>query len=385
MSVSSLGRSRSCTEGIASDVGPCDAVAGQSLKLAAATGSGPSVTVVIPSYNYGRYLADCVHSVLAQEGVDVEAMIVDDASTDDSLAVATRLAESDERVTVVQHEQNMGHIPTFNEGLAKATGKYLALLSADDMLTRGSLARATAVMEARPGVGLVYGHPRVIYGDDVTPGRTQGRGVRIWAGADWIGAQCRRGLNCIYSPEVCVRSSVQRSVGGYSDGLPHTGDLEMWLRIASVADIGRVNSDQAYRRMHGRGMMQTTFAGLLADLRGRRDAYEAFFRGPGSDLSFANRHLATAHRRLAEEALDHACLQLRREGRVSSEIAEYVDFATELEGPQVSRLWQWREYRLLGEGVDRPAASRTARLGYWAVRRDLEGRYRWSRWRLTGV
>ena len=174
-------------------------------------------------------------------------LILDDASTDGSRDVARALADGDARVAVIQHERNHGHIATYNEGLGQATGDYVVLLSADDMLTRGSLARAAAVMEARPRVGLVYGHPRVIH-DEITPARTRGRGVRVWAGVDWISAQCRRGLSCIYSPEVCVRSSIQRAVGGYTPSLPHTGDLEMWLRIAAVADVARVNCDQAYRR-----------------------------------------------------------------------------------------------------------------------------------------
>lgn len=351
----------------------------------AARTRAPRVTVIIPCYNYGRYLADCVHSVLAQDGVDVEAMILDDASTDDTIDVATRLADSDKRVTVVQHERNMGHVPTFNEGLANATGDYVVLISADDMLTRGSLARATAVMEARPDVGLVYGHPVVVYGNNITPARTNGRGARVWQGRDWISAQCRRGVSCIHSPEVCVRASVQRAVGGYTSTLPHSGDLEMWLRIAAVAGIARVNSDQAYRRFHGAGMLQTTFAGFLTDLRARRKAYDMFFSGPGAALPRARNDLAMAHRRLAGEALEYACLQLRSAKQLSPDLAEYVSFATELTVPEAPPMWQWREYRLLRARGERPAPLRSVSLRYSAVRHDVDRKYRWWRWRLTGV
>jgi hypothetical protein len=131
-------------------------------------------------------------------------------------------------------------------------------------------------------------------------------------------------------------------------------------------------------------MMQTMFAGLLADLRGRREAYEAFFAGPGAHLPTAEANLATARRRLAGEALDHVCAHLQKGGSVSPEMAEYVTFAAEL-GPEAARLWQWGEYRLLIAEADRTGPVRAARLGYGALRRDLEGRYRWSRWRLTGV
>jgi hypothetical protein len=312
-------------------------------------------------------------------------MILDDASTDDTLEVAGRLAESDDRVSVVRHKRNIGHIRTFNEGLAAATGDYIVLISADDMLTRGSLARATAVMETRPDVGAVYGNPVVVYGYDITPARTRGRGTRVWDGRDWISAQCRRGASCIYAPEVCVRASVQQTVGGYTSTLPHSGDLEMWLRIAAVADIARVNSDQAYRRFHGGGMLQTTFAGFLTDLRARRKAYDAFFDAAGADLPRAREDLATAYRRLAGEALEHACAALRRGEPFSPDIAEYVDFARDLKVPESSLMWQWREYHLLRAGAERSTALGSATLRYGAVRHDVEHRYRWWRWRLTGV
>lgn len=346
----------------------------------------PRVTVFIPCHNYGRFLVACVQSVLAQEAVEVDVLVIDDASTDNSAQIASALAEADPRVGVIVHERNIGHVPTFNEGLRRVSGDYTVLLSADDLLTRRSLARATAIMEANPSVGLVYGHARVVHGEEIGAARTRGRGAHVWRGRDWISAQCRRGLSCISSPEACVRTSVQHAVGGYTPSLPHAGDLEMWLRIAAVADVARVNSDQAYRRIHGAGMMQTTFAGLLADLRGRRDAYESFFVGPGARLPRAQRDLATARRRLAVEALDQACVQLR--GRESDHAAAeaYLDFAHEVLGADVSSLPQRREYELLRTSTaGRRTAVRSFHLGRSALRRDVEGRYRWCRWRLTGV
>src|SRR6476469_4372162 len=119
----------------------------------------PTVSVVIPCYNYGRYLADAVASALDQRRLDVEVIIVDDASTDGSAAVARAIAAVDPRVEVLVHEQNAGHIRTYNDGLARATGDYLVLLSADDRLPRDAVTRAVALMERHPRVGLVYGHP----------------------------------------------------------------------------------------------------------------------------------------------------------------------------------------------------------------------------------
>src|SRR5215469_6910820 len=69
----------------------------------------PSVSIVIPCYNYGRYLPECVGSVLDQQGVIVDVLVIDDASPDGSAEVARRLAADDPRVRAVCHEENRGH------------------------------------------------------------------------------------------------------------------------------------------------------------------------------------------------------------------------------------------------------------------------------------
>lgn len=122
-------------------------------------GRTPLVSVVVPCYNYGRFLPQCIGSLLAQSDVAVEVLIIDDASRDNSAELAKDLAARDPRVSVIVHDRNHGHIATYNEGLAHARGEYSVLLSADDMLPAGSLARAVALMESEASVGLVYGSP----------------------------------------------------------------------------------------------------------------------------------------------------------------------------------------------------------------------------------
>ena len=120
-------------------------------------GDMSSVDVFVPCYNYGRYLPDCVASVLAQEGVDIRILIIDDASTDGSAEVARQLAETDRRITLALHHTNQGHIATYNEGIAWAAADYMLLLSADDMVAPGAFGRAVDVMDRRATVGMVYG------------------------------------------------------------------------------------------------------------------------------------------------------------------------------------------------------------------------------------
>ena len=234
----------------------------------------PSVTVVIPCFNYGHYLPLAVGSVLEQPGVDVEVIIIDDASTDGSADVARDLAARDERTRTIAHSANRGHIATYNEGLEQATGDYVVLLSADDALTPGALGRATALMEARPSVAFTYGFP-MVFAEAFPPVKTRVRSWTVWSGHEWVAGRASRGENCIHCPEVVMRTAVQHEIGGYDAALPHSGDLEMWMRAALMGDVGRVNgAAQAYYRVHDDSMQRTTYAGHINDLNGRLEAFE---------------------------------------------------------------------------------------------------------------
>src|SRR5271167_2052829 len=84
-----------------------------------------TVDVVVPCYNYARYLRDCVQSVLSQTGVAVRVLVIDDASPDNTLQVGQDLAASDPRVEFRRHAVNKGHIATYNEGLLDwSTAEY---------------------------------------------------------------------------------------------------------------------------------------------------------------------------------------------------------------------------------------------------------------------
>ncbi len=315
----------------------------------------PSVSVIVPCYRYADVLPGCVESVLSQQGVDVSVLIVDDCSPDDTPTVAGRLAAVHRRVEYRRHEANEGLIATANEGLEWAAGDYVVLLSADDLLTPGALRRATSVMEERPGVGMVYGRTAYAYSDRPLPQpSTRWRGTRVWRGRDWISTRCRSGYNCISSPEVVVRTRVQRAVGGYDPSCFHTSDLNMWLRIGAVSDVAYVRAVQAIYRIHSGSMLRSD-ASSMVDLRSRRAAFDAFFAGSGGQLVDADRLHAAAARVLARQALWQASRTLDHgaaDPDAATYIAEHVQFALDV-CPDARRLQQWRGYRLrcrLGAG-----------------------------------
>lgn len=336
----------------------------------------PAISVVVPCYKYGHYLPGCVASALDQDGVDVDVLVIDDASPDGSLAVARRLAAADTRISVVAHETNRGHLATYNEGLAAATGDYLVLLSADDLLAPGALGRAAALMEHHPEVGLVYGFAPV-FDERPPPARTAARSWSVWTGGQWLRSVCQRGRNPVSTPEVVMRTSVMRALVGYDARLPHAADFLLWLRAAGVAAVGRVNgADQAFYRVHGANMHVDRYAGALTDLRQRMAAFEIFLAEDGVALPDAPRLLAAARRAVAREALTIA-IQSAVDSPAGA--AELAAFAAELV-PSVRSARSWRRYRR----AVRPPGRRVTPPGA-AVAADLADRLRWRSFRRHGL
>jgi glycosyltransferase involved in cell wall biosynthesis len=264
-----------------------------------------SVSVVIPCYMYGHFLEECAASVLDdQEGVDVRVLIIDDASPDDSAEVARKIAARDPRVEVVVHATNKGNIATFNEGLIDwADGDYCILLSADDRLTPGALRRARDLLDAHPSVGFVYGRAlHVMDGSPLPTARTRLRGWSVWPGPWWLEHRFRQAQNPIMAPELVVRTSLQKAVGGYDPQLPRAADMEVYMRLAAYADVGFLRGvDQAFYRVHGQNMSKGV--STLMDLRQRQSVFEMVLDRYGDRVPDPKHLSDTVHRQLGREAL----------------------------------------------------------------------------------
>ena len=336
----------------------------------------PSATVVIPCYNYGHYLPDAVRSATdGQPGADVEVIIVDDASPDGSGDVARRLAAADARVTLVQHETNAGHLRTYNDGLRRATGDVVALLSADDLLAEGSLARAAALMQHDPTVGFVYGRADKFH-DAPRPSSARVRSWGVWPGHEWYDARVRSGTNPVLSPEVVIRRDLIEALGYYDLHLPHTADMFLWLAASQRMNVGRVNGPvQAHYRMHEQ-QMHWTRVGWTGDLRER---LECLLRAIDEDPVASRRteeRRDHARRAVATDALSLA-IKAHDQGREDElPVAELVRLATDI-CPDITDSMAWRTYRATS-GVGRAPAwtygargARFARKGTrWLLRRQ---------------
>jgi glycosyltransferase involved in cell wall biosynthesis len=264
-----------------------------------------SVDVAIPCYQYGRFLRECVSSVLGQGIADIRVIIIDNASTDNSVEVARQLAAEDARVEVVTHRTNLGPQASFNEGVDWAASDYFIVLCADDLLAPGCLARAIGVMERRPDVSLAIGTDVELTDvQDLPIIEPRAAGVRwtILAGNEFIEARCRTYPAFSYASATLVRTSAQKRAGHYRSDLPYTNDLEMLLRLALLGPVAETSAVQGMRRSHASNMSKLDHQTRTQELGHRAAAFESFFANEGRAMPDARRLSGLAKRSLAARA-----------------------------------------------------------------------------------
>ncbi len=238
------------------------------------------IDVIVPCHNYGRFLAECVESVTSQSHRELRVLIIDDASTDDTAVIGEELAAADPRVTFLRHAAGHGHISTYNQGLDWADGDYFLVLSADDFVLPGAFERALRILDARRQVGLLY----AAFVEYRVPDQQPYRVKRPWhPGPVAISKTMPEQLpkpsstNSVQPAELIrswgvignhvgmstaiTRTVVQKRLGGYRKDLPHSGDLEMWLRFALHSKVVYLDQLQAVYRRHGQNM-SIGYAGL---------------------------------------------------------------------------------------------------------------------------
>jgi glycosyltransferase involved in cell wall biosynthesis len=247
------------------------------------------IDVVVPCYQYGRYLRDCIRSITSQDVPNLRVLIIENGSTDESLELAQELARDDRRITIAHHPRNLGQKHAYNQALDWASAPYFMILDADDVLATGALARAVSVMDGNPSVAFCHGtelrlpfpagSPPPMAAPDALPRWT------IETGPQFIKRICQHPMNPVGTSTVVFRTATHMQVGYYNEKLPHTDDLEMWLRLACHGDVAETDAVQAARRIHEDQLTRLFEEVYVLDVDERIDAFDAFFAGAGRDLA----------------------------------------------------------------------------------------------------
>ena len=190
----------------------------------------PTVTVVVPCYNEAAFLGATLESVRRQSFTDWECVIVDDASTDISLAEARRFTKADDRFRLVRHKTNGGLSAARNTGLRMARGRYITFLDSDDMLMSDSLLdRLEAFVEAPSTVAGTFCGMRLVP-EDTTLGSLPPH--ENWPDP-WVVDFVSAGGECPFNAHApLLKTAVIRSVGGFREDMRDGAeDWNLWLRV----------------------------------------------------------------------------------------------------------------------------------------------------------
>ncbi|HUT53321.1 MAG TPA: glycosyltransferase [bacterium] len=212
-------------------------------------------SVVIPVYNSGRWVAEAVESALGQGRDDVEVIVVDDGSTDDTPAVLARFAG---RARVIRQE-NGGVSVARNRGIGEARGEWIAFLDADDRFRPGHLDRLDRAASAHPDAGLIYADAMLIDGE----GREIKPKTARDPGPDPFTSLLLR--NVITTSATAVRAGCLNQVGAFYPVLKGPEDWDLWLRLAARFTVARIPEISVDYRKHGAGLVHTRGVSMRED------------------------------------------------------------------------------------------------------------------------
>ena len=215
----------------------------------------PRVTVVMPTRNVERYVAEAVESILTQTWEDFEFLIFDDGSTDDTLRIVRSYAERDARIRVTSGSHR-GYVSWLNTGIGTARGEFIARMDADDISLPHRFARQVEFLGAHPDCvavgtfhtmiepeGFPLGH--VTYDTDPTT-----IAKRLLNGA----------LNVICHPAVMMRRTALVAIGGYRENFESVEDFALWLDLAERGALCNIPEFLFKYRQHHWSVSATRFA-----------------------------------------------------------------------------------------------------------------------------
>lgn len=240
------------------------------------TRSQPLVSIVIPCYNQARFVAEAVESALAQTYAPVEAIVVDDGSTDDTARVAVRYPP-----VQYMHQRNGGAPRARNAGLRASRGDLVLFLDADDRLLPDAVTKGVAALDAHPDWAFVTGHVRLIAAD----GALEGTPPQDHADGNQFVALLRS--NYIWTPgAVLYRRSVLESAGPFDPSARASADYELNIRIARQHAIGCHHDLVLEYRRHDANMSEDIGEMLRSAVSVRRAQRKFVTGNPGAERAW---------------------------------------------------------------------------------------------------
>ena len=212
---------------------------------------GELVSVIIPSYNHENYIRECINSILNQTYKNLEIIIEDDCSQDNTQQEIKKI--KDKRIKSFFSEKNKGVVETMNDLLKKCNGKYIAIIGSDDVWYPEKIAEQVKIFKNNPKVGAVFTEVDIIDENGHKYNKSSDFDSNIFRSLNVPRAE-RLKMFYMYGNHLCHPSSmitkeVLENVGFYNKAYRQLHDYDYWVRVANQYDIYIINKKlMAYRR-----------------------------------------------------------------------------------------------------------------------------------------
>ncbi len=213
--------------------------------------NAPSLSVIMPCYNQSKYLGEAIEGVIGQTHKNLEVIIVDDFSTDNSVEIIEKYRKMDGRIRSIYHSSNLGVSKSRNDAISLAAGKYIAFCDADDIWERNKIGIQLETLERESGYDVVYSDSIIINEDGVPTGdRFSSKYNRRRHTGNIFGYLCL--TNFINTPTVVLRRRCINSHLYFNETFKYLEDWIFWLRLASEYMFFYIDEPLARYRVHSR-------------------------------------------------------------------------------------------------------------------------------------
>lgn len=201
--------------------------------------ASPTITVIMPVYNSEHYIREAIESILNQTFTDFQFLIIDDASTDQTISIIN--SYKDPRIDLIEKPKNTGYTKSLNLGLKKARGKYIARMDSDDISLPERFEKQVAFLEANLEYALC-GTSYSILGND--------RLIAVPNSYEEIKINLLWG-NCIAHPTVMLRNEVLKKYGlEYNPKMEPSEDYDLWVKLLPKGKLHNLKEELLLYRMH---------------------------------------------------------------------------------------------------------------------------------------
>lgn len=285
----------------------------------------PLISVVMPARNAATTLAESLESLLTQSFKDFELVLVNDGSTDNTLAIADRYAE---RLTIrtLDHKRSQGVASSINDGLAASDSEFVARLDSDDLAMPERFERQLDFMRANPRTGVCGSH-LLVFSDQYDGRFVLNHPTTSGAIATAMLQRC-----AIAHPSVIARRQVFELAGNYDERFDFAEDYELWCR-ASLLGVQFANIPEPlthYRKHAGQVSQQKSQLQFERDMAIKNRYMSAFLQGetPGLLPQFLALQTRFPNREVALAVLQQCGMTMTKLARAVPDVEEYGRIVT---------------------------------------------------------